>query len=113
MQKHQSELSFVSNCVGSAIRAGAVKDSAQVIEWVQAAVLALGGLTPLMETARWDASDTRKCTEYRERILDQVNKGNDSALLEIMAELNVRTEFYSATWALLPKPIRDYLRNLK
>ncbi len=56
--------------------------------------------------------DTRKVNEYSRRINDAINKGNDSALAEIVTEAKSASyEFWTAVWATLSAPVKDHIRS--
>lgn len=57
----------------------------------------------------WKAADTRKVTEYRERIMTAIDEERDPG--EIWREVKGDHDFATALWATLPKPVKDKLRT--
>lgn len=61
----------------------------------------------------WRAQDTRKVTEYKNRILSAINEGADLNAVDIWNEVKDNHEFATALWATLPSPIKKVIRDNK
>lgn len=58
--------------------------------------------------------DTKKVNEYADRIKDALNRGNESAVKEIMAELkqSASEDFRVSVWVVLPKPVQRAIQDI-
>lgn len=61
----------------------------------------------------WRNQDTRKVTEYRERILTAINEGADLNAVDIWNEVKGDHEFATALWVTLPAPVKNMIRSHK
>lgn len=59
----------------------------------------------------WRSQDTRKVTEYRNRILSCINEGKDLHAVEVWKEVKDEHEFATALWATLPQPIKNMIKK--
>jgi hypothetical protein len=60
---------------------------------------------------KWTRQDTAKSNAYAKRIVEAVSEGRD--VLEIWGECSEDHEFASAVWAVLPNPVKDFIKSEK
>lgn len=59
----------------------------------------------------WKSQDTRKVTEYRERILEAVREGADLKAVDIWKEVKDEHDFATALWVTIPATIKTMIKN--
>jgi hypothetical protein len=59
----------------------------------------------------WRSQDTRKVTEYRERILSAINEGADLKAVDIWKEAKNDHAFGTALWVTLPGPVKTMIKS--
>jgi hypothetical protein len=63
-----------------------------------------------LKRSQWTAQDTRKANEFAKRILEAVDAGRD--VMELWDEVTpAGEEFTRAVWAVLPKPIKNLIKD--
>lgn len=60
---------------------------------------------------KWKVQDTRKVTEYKERILSLINEGKDLHAVDVWKEVKDDHDFATALWVVLPNPVKTMLKK--
>ena len=59
----------------------------------------------------WKVQDTRKVTEYKDRILGLINEGKDLHAVDVWKEVKDDHDFATALWVVLPNPVKTMLKK--
>jgi hypothetical protein len=57
----------------------------------------------------WDKQDSRKVTEYKDRIMKALDEGRN--VMELWDEVKTNAEFATALWTKLPGPVKDHIKD--